>query len=315
MGVLEDLQQAVSTVAASAGLSVVGIGGGGGEGRGRGGWSHGAGVVIAPGKVLTNAHNVHGGPAIVVFADGRSETGEVAGADLDGDLAVINVDTGATPAIAWPQDAGAPGVGTPVFALSNRGGRGLRVTFGLVSSVGRRFRGPRGRRIAGSIEHTAPLAHGSSGGPVVDAAGNFLALNTNRVGEGFYLALPADADLARRVAALGQGTTPFRPHLGVGIIPGRTARKLRRAVGLPDRDGLLVRMVEDASAAAAAGLQQGDYIVQAGGSDVASVEDLYRVMEGLAAGAGLELRLLRGAEERTATITLAPEPAEGGPAE
>jgi len=296
MGALDELQQAVEAVAENAGPSVVGIGGG---------WGNGSGVVIAEGKVLTNAHNVRGDQVSVLFADGRTATAEIAGVDLDGDLAVLSVDTGDAPAIDWPPDTVAPGVGAAVFALSNRGGRGLRVTFGQVSSVGRGFRGPRGRKIAGSIEHTAPLAHGSSGGPVVDATGRFLALNTNRAGEGFYLALPADADLARRVEALGQGTAPFRPHLGIGLIPGRMARRLRRAVGLPERDGLLVRVVEEDSPAAAAGIEQGDYIVAAGGTDVAGVEDLYQAMEGLEPGAGLELRLVRGTEERSVTVTLA----------
>jgi serine protease Do len=301
MSVLEELQESVATVAAKAGPSVVGIGGG---------WGQGSGVVIGEGKVLTNAHNVRAEEVTVVFADGRSATGQVAGVDLDGDLAVVAVDTTGAPAIEWPAGTDAPGLGTAVFALSNRGGRGLRVTFGQVSSVGRGFRGPRGRPIAGSIEHTAPMAHGSSGGPVVDTRGRFIALNTNRAGEGFYLALPADAELAGRIEALGKGESPFRPHLGLGIIPGRMARRLRRAVGLPARDGLLVRVVEEASPAATAGLEQGDYIVQVAGADVASVEDLYKAMEGLTAGATLELRLLRGMEERTATLTLAPA-AEG----
>ncbi|MGH2718545.1 MAG: S1C family serine protease, partial [Actinomycetota bacterium] len=244
----------------------------------------------------------------VVFADGRSETGTVAGVDLDGDLAVVAVDTGSAPVIAWPDNTEVPAVGAVIFALSNRGGRGLRVTLGQVSSVGRGFRGPRGRRIAGSIEHTAPMAHGSSGGPVVDAAGRLVAVNTTRAGEGFYLALPADADLARRVEALGRGETPYRPHLGIGIIPGRAARRIRQVVGLPEQDGLLVRLVEEGSAAAAAGLQEGDYITQAAGSDIAGVEDLWKVMETMAPGSGLELTVLRGTEQRSATITL-PAPA------
>ncbi|HWD72807.1 MAG TPA: S1C family serine protease [Actinomycetota bacterium] len=296
MGVLQELEEAVGSVATKAGPSVVGIGGG---------WGHGSGVVIVEGNVLTNAHNVRGDQVTVVFADGRSATGEVTGTDLDGDLAVVSVDTTGAPAIEWEPAAGAPSVGTAVFALSNRGGRGLRVTFGQVSSVGRGFRGPRGRRIAGSIEHTAPMAQGSSGGPVVDATGRFVALNTNRAGEGFYLALPADAELRQRVEALSKGESPFRPHLGIGIIPGRMARRLRRAVGLPDRDGLLVRVVEEGSPAAAAGLEQGDYIVTAAGTDVPSVEALYKAMEGLQPGATLELTLLRGTEERTVTLTLA----------
>jgi serine protease Do len=296
MGALEELQAAIAAVAAKAGPSVVGIGAG---------WGHGSGVVYADGKVLTNAHNVRGDQVNVVFADGRTATGEVTAVDVDGDLAVLSVDTGGAPAIEWPSGGQAPGVGAAVFALSNSGGRGLRVTFGTVSSVGRGFRGPRGRRIADSIEHTAPLAHGSSGGPVVDAAGRFLAINTHRAGDGFYLALPADADLARRVEALGAGKSPFRPRLGIGIVPGRMARRIRRAVGLPDRDGLLVRVVEDDSPAAAAGIEQGDYIVQAAGRDVSDVDGLTKAMEGLEPGASLELRLLRGTEERTATVTLA----------
>jgi serine protease Do len=300
MGVLEELQEAVGSVATKAGPSVVGIGGG---------WGHGSGVVMAEGKVLTNAHNVRGDQVTVVFADGRTATGEVAGADLDGDLAIVSVDTSGAPAIEWQAGADTPPVGTAVFALSNRGGRGLRVTFGQVSSVGRGFRGPRGRRIAGSIEHTAPMAHGSSGGPVVDATGRFVALNTSRAGEGFYLALPADAELRQRVEALSQGESPFRPHLGIGIIPGRMARRLRRAVGLPDRDGLLVRVVEEGSPAAAAGVEPGDYIVKVAGAGVGTVEDLYKALEGLQPGATLEVVLVRGTEERTATLSLA-APAE-----
>src|SRR6476469_7274756 len=104
--------------------------------------------------------------------------GSVAGQDLDGDLAVIEVDTGGAPALAWADGASAA-IGTPVFALSNPGGRGLRVTFGFVSGVDRAFRGPRGRRITGSLEHTAPLLPGSSGGPVLDAEGRLLGINTN----------------------------------------------------------------------------------------------------------------------------------------
>ena len=90
-----------------------------------------------------------------------------------------------------------PGVGTPVVALGNPNGHGPRVTFGFVSGTGRSFRGPRGRRVAGAVEHTAPLMPGSSGGPVVDLAGNLLGINTNRLGNGFYLAIAADAVVAR----------------------------------------------------------------------------------------------------------------------
>src|SRR5829696_4343146 len=185
MSVLEELEQAVREVAERVGPSVVGIG----RGRGRG-----SGVVLADGLVATNAHNLRGEETTVVFGGDRSAVGQVAGVDVDADLAVLRVDTGGAPAIAGAE----AGVGSAVFALANPGGQ-LRVTFGLVSAVGRAFRGPRGRRIAGSIEHTAPLPRGASGGPVVDSAGRLLGIDTNRLGDGFYLALPADAELRQRL--------------------------------------------------------------------------------------------------------------------
>ena len=82
---------------------------------------------------------------------------------------------------------------------------------------------------------------------------------------GLLLALPADAALAARVEALGRGEAPARPRLGVALAPPRAARRLRAAVGLPERDGLLVRGVEADSPAERAGLERGDLIVAAGG--------------------------------------------------
>jgi serine protease Do len=290
MSVLDELEQAVREVAGRIGPSVVGIG----RGRGRG-----SGVVLADGLVATNAHNIRGEETTVVFAGDRSAVGRVAGVDVDADLAVIAVDTGGAPAIAWA-DAEAR-VGAAVFALANPGGQ-LRTTFGLVSAVGRAFRGPRGRRIAGSIEHTAPLPRGASGGPVVDRDGRLLGIDTNRLGDGFYLALPADAELRQRLDALGRGEATARPRLGVGIAPARVARQLRRAVGLPERDGLLVRVVEDGGPADRAGLRTGDLVVEAGGRSVTDADELYEVLDQVGDGQTLTLRVVRGTDELTVTV-------------
>jgi len=244
VAVLDEIQASIRQLSEGAGPSVVGIGQR---------WGVGSGVVLAEGRVLTNAHNVRGDQVTVTFADGRTAEGTVAGHDIDADLAVIDVDTGDAPALPWA-DGTAPGVGTPVFALSNPGGRGLRVTFGFVSGIERAFRGPRGRRITGSLEHTAPLLPGSSGGPVLDAGGRLLGINTNRLGEGFYLAIPADGALRGRADALARGESAVSPRLGVTIAPGHVARRLRRAVGLPDTEGVLIRDVAEDSPAARAGL-------------------------------------------------------------
>jgi serine protease Do len=264
-------------------------------------WGVGSGVVLGEGRVLTNAHNVRGDQVTVTFADGRTAEGSVAGHDIDADLAIIDVDTGEAPALPWA-DGTAPGVGTPVFALSNPGGRGLRVTFGFVSGIERTFRGPRGRRITGSLEHTAPLLPGSSGGPVLDAGGQLLGINTNRLGEGFYLAIPADEALRGRADALARGESAESPRLGVTIAPGHVARRLRRAVGLPETEGVLVREVAEDSPAARAGLAQGDLIVAAAGQPVRSADDLFDALRA-AQGGTIELKLLRGTDERTLQVT------------
>ena len=194
-------------------------------------------------------------------------------------------------------------------------GSGPRVTFGLVSSVARAFRGPRGRRISGSIEHTAPLVPGSSGSALVDADGKLLGLNTNRLGGGFYLALPADESLRSRVAALQRGESMERPRLGIGIAPSWVARRMRRAVGLPDVEGVLVREVEGDSPADRAGIVEGDLIVEAAAKPIREPDDVYDALGTVSAGQSITLRIVRGAEERTveARFEAAAEEADGGP--
>jgi serine protease Do len=291
MQVLEAMQQAVVAAAEAVGPSVVGLGRG---------WGRGSGVVVAPGRVLTNAHVLRGEEAGVTFADGRVEHGRLLAADLDLDVAVLDVDTGAAPAVAWePEAVREATLGAPVFAVADPGARGQRTTFGMVSAPERTMRGPRGRRIAGTIEHTAPVPRGASGSPLVDARHRLLGLNTVRLEGGFVLALPADARLHAQVERLGRGEASTRPRLGVALVPPPAARRLRAAVGLPEHDGLLVRGVEAGGPAEQAGLQRGDLVVAAGGRAVRTPDDLFDVLD--AAGAELPLTVLRGTEERELT--------------
>jgi S1-C subfamily serine protease len=293
MGALDGIKEEIQKVAGQAGNGVVGIGQR---------WGIGSGVVLGKDQILTNAHNVRGDEVTVTFPDGHTAAGRVLGHDIDGDLAVIGVETGDLSAIEWATD-GPPGIGTPVFALSNPGGRGLRVTIGFVTGVERSFRGPGGRRITGSIEHDAPLLPGSSGGPIVTDEGRLLGLNTNRLGEGFYLAIPADESLRARVEVLGRGESTGRVRLGIGVAPPHVASRMRRAVGLPDADGILIRMVEDDSPAARAGLAKGDLIVLAAGRPVGGIDDLFDAL-GTAADGVIQLVILRGTEERAVDVQL-----------
>jgi serine protease Do len=296
MAVIEELEGAIQTAVERTGPAVIGLGQG---------WGRGSGFVIESGRILTNAHNLRGDEVTVTFHDGRRETGKVLASDEDLDLAVIEADTADIEPIQWSEeDVDSLPIGRSVFALANPGGRGLRVTPGFVSSSARSFRGPRGRRVRGAIEHTAPLPRGSSGGPLVDGAGRLLGVNSVRADGGLILAVPADSVTRERVEKLGRGEAPQRARLGVAIAPPRVARRLRGSVGLPERDGILIRAVERGSAADRAGLERGDLLVAAGGRDLDRIETLYEVLDGAQADSSLELKIVRGAEERTVSVGL-----------
>ena len=290
MNAHEDIATTARSVADRLGAAVVAVGQ---DGRG-------TGLVIAPGKVLTNAHNLRDRTTSVTFADGRTAQGSVVGSDHDGDLVVLDVDTGLVAPAAWADRA--PSAGDMVFALS-RGGHRQRISYGMVSSVELAFQGPRGRTIQGGIEHSAPLARGSSGGPLVDAAGLVIGLNTHRIGHGFYVARTIDAALRATIDEMAAGKSVRRVHLGVALAPPAVAAKLRRSVGLPERDGLLVRAVEPDSPASRAGLVEGDLLVAVGDSSLDSIDGLHAALS--AAGDSIVVTIVRGVEERVVTISLA----------
>ncbi len=300
MSVLDALQSTIQTVAERAGASVVRIG----RGPGRG-----AGIILAPGVVATNAHNLRGGQTTVTFADGRRVAGEVAGVDADGDLAAITVDTAGSPPLEWAGEP--PALGQPVFALALPRGGGIRITQGAVSATGRSFRGPGGRLIEEAVEHTAPLASGSSGGPVVDSEGRLVAISTHRLGDGFYLAVPVSAELRSRAHDLSRGEGPTRRRLGVALAPSQAARRIRAAAGLPERDGLLVRGVEEGGPAERAGIRTGDLLVAAAGRPLLSLDDLTAALDGADHGS-LELAVVRGTDELGFVVDFGPSSAPAG---
>lgn len=309
---LQQFSNELSEVIAAASPSVVGVG------------RSGSGVIVADGLVVTNAHNLRE-EVTVHFGDGQSASATVTGADVDGDLAVLAVETAGRPSLTWalaPAGANAdvpiatstsgaaPAVaeqpeaalGGLVIGLSRPGGRALRAGVGFISALGVTFRGPQGSTVTGALEHSATLARGSSGGPLLDAAGRLVGINTHREGEGFYLALPATAELKERVDALARGEAPRRVRLGVALTPPRAARHLRHAVGLPPRDGLLVNAVDADGAASRAGVRPGDLIVSIAAQPVTSVEDLARGLHAAGESGATELVVVRGVDEVTIAV-------------
>jgi S1-C subfamily serine protease len=275
---MTDLSAFIADAAERFGPSVVGL-------RGD---ARGTGIVIAEGRVLTTAANLRGDSAEVVFDDGHVESATVTGLDRRRGIAVLSVDTcGRTPLQFGSADHG---IGAPVVALANPWGLALSAAPGFVAS--------RRQRPVG-LAHTAPCPRGAGGGPLLDADGGLVGIHATRLAGGFVLAIATDAETRARIAALVAAEQRSDRTLGVAIAPSREARRLRRAVGLEQRDGLLVRAVEPGSAAAGAGIQQGDMIVAVGDAPIATVDDLLAQLETGASELGLTV--VRGSDELALT--------------
>src|SRR5918992_238615 len=165
-----------------------------------------------------------------------------------------------------------------------------------------------GRRIRGAIEHTAALPRGSSGGPLVDTEGRVLGLNSLRMEGGLILAVPVTQSARERIGLLARGEAAAPHPLGVAVAPPWVARRMRRAVGLPERAGILVRAVEDDSPAARAGLERGDLLVAAAGRALGGAGALYAALDAVPpAGGELALTVVRGTEERDVPVRLGGE--------
>jgi serine protease Do len=285
MALLDELADTTRSVAAVVSDAIVAVG-------------RGSGVVVEDGLVVTCAHNLHGETAELVTGDGRRVEVTVMGADLDGDLAVMQAE-GLDVAPLSRSDATVE-AGDVIFAAANPHAQGVRVTAGQVTATDRSFRGPRGQRNTGALEHTAPLLRGSSGGAVVDASGFLLAINTHRLEGGFYVAVPVDEAWWRRMESLRTGSYQPRQRLGVAVLSPRTGRRIRAAAGLPERDGLLVRSVREDGPAARAGIETGDLLVASGDTPLVTVDDLHDVLA--AAGDTLRLTVVRGVDERTVVV-------------
>ena len=264
----------------------------------RWGGRRGSGVVVAQDRVVVLRRS-NAGPIEVALAGQQAREGELVGTDRGRGIAVVAVPTGDAAAPAWAQEAA--GIGDGVFALANPGATGLRATEGHVSSEPLTVRGRHGRPVEGVIEHTAPLPRGAGGGPLVDTTGALLGLNVLRADPGFLLALPAAVvrpAVERILAGREEGG-----RLGVALVPARASRRMRAAVGLPERDGLLVRGVEHGGPAELAGVRTGDLLIGLGGTDLHGVEDVFAALD--AADDAVELRVIRGTQELDLSVPLA----------
>ena len=272
---------------------------------------HGVGtgfIISAEGRIVTNAHVVDGADRVTVtLADGRKIEGKVIGADAATDIALIEVEAGKDlPTVSFG-DSTQLKVGQDVVAIGNPFGLGNSVTSGIVSALGRDINsGP----FDNYIQTDAAINKGNSGGPLFNAQGEVVGINTaifspsgGSVGIGF--AVPSET-AAKIVADLGADGTVERGWLGVQIQP--VTEDIAAALGFDAAKGVLIADVTADTPAATAGLTRGDIVLSVNGSEVNDPRDLTRMIATDAPGADVKLGLLRAGKPVDVTVTLGTRP-------
>ncbi|HMI80853.1 MAG TPA: trypsin-like peptidase domain-containing protein [Solirubrobacterales bacterium] len=296
-----------------------------------GGSSTGSGFVIDDeGHVLTNNHVIEGATQVrVKLGDSeRTHKAEVVGTDPGTDVALLKVDAPAKE--LHPLTLGRSAemeVGDPVVAIGNPFGLDRTVTSGIVSALQRNIQAPNGFSISHVIQTDAAINPGNSGGPLINAAGEVIGINAQiatggggngNVGIGF--AIPIDTVRAELEALKTEGEVE---HAYLGIQGGTITPDLAKAINLPVEEGVLVQTVVKDGPADKAGIEGGstsatingeevqlggDIVTEANGEKLKSMEDLIELIQDAKPGDTLELKILRGGQEKTADVTLGTQP-------
>src|SRR5207237_7148605 len=240
----------------------------------------GSGFLFTPdGFILTNSHVVGGASSIdVTLADGTRCAASVVGNDPHTDLAVLRISApNQTPAELGDSDTIRPG--QLVIAVGNPLGCQATGTAGVVSALGRTMRAQSGRLIDSVIQTDAALNPGNSGGPLVNARGEVVGVNTAVIlpaqGICFAIAINTAKFVAARLIRDGR---IVRSYIGVAGQSAPLHRRVVRFYELPVESGVLVLGVEKESPAESAGLHEGDVVVAYGKTPVSSVDDLHRIL-------------------------------------
>ena len=290
MGSLKDLSKEIEALVEKASQSVVRVD----ARRGRAG----TGIVWDSGLVLTANHVVEQEEDIEVVVDGKSAKASLVGRDPATDLALLKVDGLSAPAMPRAKVSDLK-PGQIVLAIGRPGS--LKATFGTISAVSSSWRGWRGSEIEHLIQTNAPLYPGFSGGPLVDADGRAVGMNSWVFGRGDGRAIAMDV-AERVVESLRADGRIKRPYLGIGTqqVPLPDAVKAR----VNQDSGLLIVAVEPQSPADKAGLMQGDTMVALNGTVTNNLEDLYAGLRKIKVGATQTVKVVRAGEVKEIAVTV-----------
>lgn len=266
-------------------------------GRGRGG--SGSGFIFTPdGFILTNSHVVHGADSVRVWTlESGNFPGQLIGEDPDTDLALLRVDAPAMRAVKLG-DSRKIKVGQLVVAIGNPYGFQYTVTAGVVSALGRSLRSQSGRLIDDVIQTDAALNPGNSGGPLVNAQGEVIGVNTATILPAQGLCFAISVNTAQFIATrLIRHGVIRRAYIGVQAQTASINRTIARHHTLDISSGALVLGVETGSPAEKAGLREGDVIIAVAGEPVEGVDVLHRLLTEDRIRVSTAVAVLRGAHK------------------
>lgn len=295
--VLRNLSDALAATVEATGPAVVRV-----EGRRR---LPATGIVWSADGIIVTAHHVvqRDENMGVGLPNGQAVPATLVGRDPTTDLAVLRAQTeGLTPP-AWA-DLESLQVGHLVLALG-RPGRSIQATLGIVSALGDSWRTPAGGRLDRYLQTDLVMYPGFSGGPLVDAAGQVLGLNTSALLRGISLAVPVST-LRQVIETLLAHGRVRRGYLGVGAQPVRLPAALKQQLG--QETGVLLVSVEPESPAEQGGLLLGDTIVSLDGQPVRHMDDLLALLSGDQVGAAVRVRIVRSGQVQELTVVIGVHP-------
>ncbi|MCX6926132.1 MAG: DegQ family serine endoprotease [Verrucomicrobia bacterium] len=274
----------------------------------------GSGVIVSSdGYILTASHVVDGADKVKVgLASGEKEfDAKIVGTDPATDTAVLKVDGKNLPAVTLA-DSDKLEVGDVVLAIGNPFGVGQTVTMGIISALGRGGFGI--NNYENFIQTDAAINLGNSGGPLVDAEGRLVGINTwiiSRTGGSQGLGFAVPINMARyameRLISDGKVT---RGYLGLILQPDMTL-ELAKQFNLPNMNGALVTTVEPDSPAGKAGVKEADFITEFNGQKIKDMRQFRLLVSQTTPGKKVTLKVLREGKEKTLTATLGEMPKEG----
>jgi S1-C subfamily serine protease len=294
MSVLQSFSNDLASAVERAGRSVVAI-----HARRR---IPASGVIWRDGVIVGANHTIQRDEDITVsFADGTTAAATIAGRDATTDIAVLRIDPTSHPA-AEAGNADDLRVGALVLALG-RPGSSVTASMGVISAVGGEWRTWHGGRIDRLVRLDLAIYDGFSGGPLVDAGGRVLGINTSALSRAAALAIPSVT--VERVAdqLLAQGRVR-RGYVGLGMQPVRLGEALVKELALEGDVGLMVVSVEPGGPADRAGILLGDVLLSLDGIAVSDPSELMALLSGERVGTPATARLVRAGKLTEVGLTI-----------